>query len=237
MPSSEARHGDRARLGAADPPPRAAGRVDLPRDRRREARRSILGRWDRDVLRAAAGTHLRSMVGSSHRASAVPHAARSAWGTLVVELAFLPLAMIPSRVTRLLAVVTAAGLHLGILTLMNVGNFPVIMLSALRPIPSSGMGPPLHGRPRSRLLCPRGQHPRVRRSVAPAALLARRRDRFFRDGGTKTARVTATKRRRGDAASLSFPRSALGHVLAGPRRSDWWLIAPATLADDTRFDL
>ena len=53
------------------------------------------------------------------------------WGTLAVELAFLPLAMLPSRLTRLLAVAAAAGLHLGILTLMNVGNFPVIMLSAL----------------------------------------------------------------------------------------------------------
>jgi len=53
------------------------------------------------------------------------------WGTLAVELGFLPLAMLPSRLTRLVAVVAAAGLHLGILTLMNVGNFPVIMLSAL----------------------------------------------------------------------------------------------------------
>ncbi len=53
------------------------------------------------------------------------------WGTLAVELGFLPLAMIPSTVTRLIAVVAAAGLHLGILLLMNVGNFPVIMLSSL----------------------------------------------------------------------------------------------------------
>jgi len=53
------------------------------------------------------------------------------WGTLAFELAFLPLAMLPSRVTRLLAVAMAASLHLGILVLMNVGNFPVIMLSTL----------------------------------------------------------------------------------------------------------
>src|ERR1700682_2182268 len=53
------------------------------------------------------------------------------WDTLVFEIGFLPLAMLPSRVTRLLAVAMAASLHLGILVLMNVGNFPVIMLSAL----------------------------------------------------------------------------------------------------------
>ena len=55
----------------------------------------------------------------------------SAYWTLFVEHAFLPLAMLPSRIARLIAVAIAASLHLGILTLMNVGNFPVIMLSAL----------------------------------------------------------------------------------------------------------
>lgn len=52
-------------------------------------------------------------------------------GTLFFELMFLPLAMLPSRVTRLLAVAMGVMLHGGILTLMNVGNFPVIMLSTL----------------------------------------------------------------------------------------------------------
>jgi Vitamin K-dependent gamma-carboxylase len=53
------------------------------------------------------------------------------WGTLVVELLFLPFSMIPTRITRLIAVAGAAFLHGGILTMMNVGNFPVIMLSTL----------------------------------------------------------------------------------------------------------
>jgi hypothetical protein len=53
------------------------------------------------------------------------------WGTLVVELAFLPLTVLPSHLTRVIAVVLASGLHLGILVLMNVGNFPIVMLSAL----------------------------------------------------------------------------------------------------------
>jgi hypothetical protein len=53
------------------------------------------------------------------------------WGTIVVELGFLPLAMIPSKWTRLIAAVAAGGLHFGIVTMMNVGNFPVIMVSTL----------------------------------------------------------------------------------------------------------
>src|SRR5439155_567984 len=53
------------------------------------------------------------------------------WGTIVVEHLFLPLTMLPFRVTRILAVIGAVMLHGGILTLMNVGNFPVIMLSTL----------------------------------------------------------------------------------------------------------
>jgi hypothetical protein len=53
------------------------------------------------------------------------------WGTLAVELGFLPFTMTPSNITRIIATVAAAGLHMGILLLMNVGNFPVIMLSAL----------------------------------------------------------------------------------------------------------
>src|SRR5207248_11503679 len=53
------------------------------------------------------------------------------WGTIVVEHLFLPFTMLPFRVTRILAVIGAVMLHGGILTLMNVGNFPVIMLSTL----------------------------------------------------------------------------------------------------------
>lgn len=55
------------------------------------------------------------------------------WGTLFVEFAFLPLVFAPflQRHARLLAVALAAGLHLGIALFMNVGNFPVVMLSGL----------------------------------------------------------------------------------------------------------
>lgn len=55
--------------------------------------------------------------------------------TVVVELAFLPLVFLPfvRRLGRIIAVVTATGLHLSILLLMNVGNFPFVMLVGLIP--------------------------------------------------------------------------------------------------------
>jgi predicted DCC family thiol-disulfide oxidoreductase YuxK len=55
------------------------------------------------------------------------------WNTLAIELLFLPLVFSPilNRPMRILALAGAAMLHGGILALMNVGNFPVIMLAAL----------------------------------------------------------------------------------------------------------
>ena len=55
------------------------------------------------------------------------------WGTLFVEFAFLPLVFAPvlQRYARLLAIALAAGLHVGIALFMNVGNFPIVMLSGL----------------------------------------------------------------------------------------------------------
>ena len=55
------------------------------------------------------------------------------WGTLAVELGFLPAVFFPAfqPYLTLLAVAGAAMLHMGIALFMNVGNFPVIMLAAL----------------------------------------------------------------------------------------------------------
>ena len=64
-------------------------------------------------------------------ATSLPLVTLSTYWTLIVEHAFLPLVVIPFRLTRVFAVLIAASLHLGILFLMNVGNFPVIMLSSL----------------------------------------------------------------------------------------------------------
>lgn len=64
----------------------------------------------------------------------VPELVRLAsWGTLAVELFFLPLVFFPilQPLLRLVAVAAAASLHLGIALFMNVGNFPIVMLAAL----------------------------------------------------------------------------------------------------------
>jgi predicted DCC family thiol-disulfide oxidoreductase YuxK len=55
------------------------------------------------------------------------------YGTLAIELAFLALVFFPlaNRYTRLLAVAGGAALQGGIATLMNVGNFPLVMLAGL----------------------------------------------------------------------------------------------------------
>jgi predicted DCC family thiol-disulfide oxidoreductase YuxK len=55
------------------------------------------------------------------------------WWTLAVELGFLPAAFFPffQPAIRVLAVLAAGSLQLGILTMMNVGNFPLIMLVTL----------------------------------------------------------------------------------------------------------
>lgn len=54
-------------------------------------------------------------------------------GTIAIELAFLPLVFFPlwNRAARDLAVIAGLLLHGGIIVLMNVGNFPVVMISCL----------------------------------------------------------------------------------------------------------
>ena len=186
------------------------------------------------------------------------------WGTLVVEILFLPLVMIPSRLTRLVAVAAAAGLHLGILVLMNVGNFPVIMLSTLV------------------LFLPAGWLERAVATLAPVrARLAPHVARLaplvvaWADGVAEHAMVAAPldlPRAQGrnvagtlalaTVATLSFvtgvpsqletvrPTGDLASLLRflsldqrwdmfapDPARSDGWLRIPATLADGTQIDL
>jgi predicted DCC family thiol-disulfide oxidoreductase YuxK len=55
------------------------------------------------------------------------------WGALVQELAFLPMVFFPAfqPFLRVVAVLSAVMLHLGIVTTMQVGNFPLIMLATL----------------------------------------------------------------------------------------------------------
>ena len=184
------------------------------------------------------------------------------WGTLVIELAFLPLTIIPSRITRLIAVVLAAGLQLGIIVLMNVGNFPVIMLSLLvlflPPQWVDGwvaqVASLAHARLRPRAVAlADGAAQTAAQAIPPAMTLPLPIRRPQRVLGALALVVLA---------SLAFltavpstwegvrPSGATADVLRfaavdqrwdmfspEPARSDGWMLIPATFADGTTLDL
>ena len=182
------------------------------------------------------------------------------WGTLMVEVFFLPLAMAPSRLARLIATAAAAGLHLGIITLMNVGNFPVIMLSALvlflpphwitsaaDRIASSARR---RARPRALAFADGVAHgaasalpehiaaPHVRDPgmVGPIALAMLAVLAF----ATAVPSQLETLRPKGDLASLLRFLSVdqrWDMFSPDPAQADGWLRIPATLADGSRIDL
>jgi hypothetical protein len=157
------------------------------------------------------------------------------WSTLAVELSFLPLSMIPFQRTRTIAALGAAAMQLGILFLMNVGNFPLVMLAAcvlfippewIHRVMRDAIGPAL-------------ATPRVRRArpAAAGALLAITAAAAF---VTAVPSEVEALRPSGDLGSLLRSMSLdqrWDMFSPNAARSDWWLLAPATLADGTRFDL
>jgi Vitamin K-dependent gamma-carboxylase len=186
------------------------------------------------------------------------------WGTLAVEHLFLPLSMLPFRITRLLAIFAAAMLHGGILTMMNVGNFPVIMLSALilflPPEWVRAFVASVERRIRPRMT------PRLVAAAAGARNLARRAD------PVEPARVERVRQQRwlrvganvalllvtAIAFASAFPSWAAAYRPQGelaralnfvsldqrwdmfspdPAQSDGWMLAPAKLADGGTYDL
>jgi hypothetical protein len=188
------------------------------------------------------------------------------WGTLAVELGFLPLAMLPSNITRLIAAIAAAGLHLGILFLMNVGNFPVIMLSAL-----VLFLPPTWIRRSVERLWPRATAAVLARLPRPAQ---REWMRFLTttqppaDAQARTQRRISLGARGVQAVTLALfalfvfatavprqleplrPSGDLGKLVRtfslderwdmfspDPAQSDGWMLGPARLADGTTYDL
>src|SRR5437867_2478671 len=156
------------------------------------------------------------------------------WYTLAVELAFLPLAMIPRGRTRTVAALSAAAMQLGILLLMNVGNFPLVMLAAC-----------------VLFVSPEWIHEVMRDTVGLAAAPSVRGQRhraatWLLAIAAAAAFVTAVP----SEAEAIRPSSDLASLLRSlsidqrwdmfspnAARSDWWLLAPASLADGTRFDL
>jgi hypothetical protein len=188
------------------------------------------------------------------------------WGTLAVELLFLPLTMLGTRLTRLAAVLGAFMLHLGIAVLMNVGNFPVIMISTLILFLPAEWVRSFVGSVEERFsphLAPRlvaatagatGElaAPRRARLVRPDVRPIRS-DRVLRFASLATLiGVTAL------ALSTAFPSWAaayrpqgqLAQVLSfvaldqrwdmfspDPAQADGWMLAPAKLADGGTYDL
>lgn len=154
------------------------------------------------------------------------------WYTLAVELAFLPLVMIPSRLTRSVAAVAAVAMHVGILLLMNVGNFPLVMIAAsVLFVPAEWIQRLMRENTAIAPGVPRA-HPRAAALLLP--LLA------------ATVFVTAVP----SQLEVLRPRGDIGRTLRSlsldqrwdmfspnAARSDGWVLAPATLADGTRLDL
>jgi hypothetical protein len=184
------------------------------------------------------------------------------WGTLVFEIGFLPLAMLPSRVTRVIAVAIAASLHLGILVLMNVGNFPIIMLSALVLfLPPQWVDEFVGGttarfrarvRPRVVALADGVAHTAADALPSPVVLPREMREFNRRIGGGALVAVAALAFVSAVPSSLEAvrPKGQLMDVLRffavdqrwdmfapEPARADGWLRIPAVLSNDTTIDL
>ncbi len=156
------------------------------------------------------------------------------WYTLATELSFLLLAMIPFSATRAIAALGAAAMQLGILVLMNVGNFPLVMLAAcVLFVPPEW----IHRVMRETVMG--AAAPSVRRAGrgAAGALLAITAAAAF---VTAVPSEVEALRPNGDLASLlrSLSLDQRWDMFSpNAARSDGWLLAPATLADGTRLDL
>jgi hypothetical protein len=184
------------------------------------------------------------------------------WGTLAIELGFLPLVMLPSRWTRLIAVVLAAGLHLGILVLMNVGNFPIVMLSALvlflpphwvdEFVRAVGSRFRMRLRPRVVALADGVAHTAAEALPHAITVPADAREFRRRVGGGALALVAALAFLTAVPTSVEAarPKGQLMDLLRffavdqrwdmfspEPARADGWMRIPATLTDGTTLDL
>ena len=184
------------------------------------------------------------------------------WGTIAVELGFIALAMSPSNITRVLAAIAAAGLHIGILLLMNVGNFPVIMLSALVLFLPPAWVRRVVERMRlvlfrlaTRLPSRASRAWRIlddplRRPTAPSQPQATSLTRTLQFAGlaalalvvfaTAVPRQLESLRPSGDLGKLMRSLSLdqrWDMFSPEPAQADGWMLGPARLADGTSFDL
>jgi hypothetical protein len=187
------------------------------------------------------------------------------WGTLVVELVFLPLAMVPFRLTRLLAVAGGVMLHGGILTLMNVGNFPIIMLSTLilflppeavrAFVAGSEMGFRSRMTPRFAAATAGATHDVRPAQVSTAdsrvtGILSTPRFRVIAAIALVAATAISFSSALPSWAASYRPQGELASVVTflsldqrwdmfspDPAQADGWMLGPATLADGDTYDL
>lgn len=156
------------------------------------------------------------------------------WYTLAVELSFLPLAMIPFERTRSIAALGASAMQLGILALMNVGNFPLVMLAAcVLFVPREW----IHRVMRDTVTLAAGPNVRHARPRVAGVLLAITAAAAF---VTAVPSEAEALRPNGDLASLlrSLSLDQRWDMFSpNAARSDGWLLAPARLADGARLDL
>ena len=154
------------------------------------------------------------------------------WYTIGVELCFLPLAMLPSRSTRSVAALSAAAMHIGILLLMNVGNFPLVMLaSCVLFVPPDWIERVVPGS-----ASVAADPPRARPRVAGALLIVAA---FFALASAVPSMLEPI-RPSGDLASAlrSLSLDQRWDMFSpNAARSEGWLIAPGMLEDGTRLDL
>lgn len=154
------------------------------------------------------------------------------WFTITVELLFLPLVMTPLRLTRSIGALGAAAMQLGILLLMNVGNFPLIMLAAcILFVPPDRIHQIMRDAVTGEV-----SPPRARPRAAGALLVLIAAAAFV----TAVPSQAEALRPSGDLASAlrSLSLDQRWDMFSpNAARSDGWLVAPATLADGTRLDL
>jgi hypothetical protein len=165
------------------------------------------------------------------------------WGALGIELGFLPAVFLPlfQPYARLVAVIAAAMLHVGILLFMNVGNFPLIMLAALIPfLPPAAV---------HRLMRPgRSADPSRPAASQAAGMLASWRPVSMAALGCVAAASFATALptnviRHQLPAPISVRLDSIGLTQSwrlfapNPTRTEAWIRAPGRLADGSLVDL
>ncbi|HEX6512829.1 MAG TPA: HTTM domain-containing protein, partial [Chloroflexota bacterium] len=157
------------------------------------------------------------------------------WETLAVELAFLPLVFLPGP-CRLIAVSGAALLQLGILAMLNVGNFPLIMLCMLILfLPAGAVSRLMRDGGPSPSPSPRGSGNWGRwagyvglAALAYAAFSLALPARFGMLGPPKPVR---------DALMFSGLDQSWNMFSPNPTRRDWSIVAPGQLSDGSEIEV